>query len=150
MEVYLKGSGTFTCMRWMNQRTEERNHVRNVTNNIEGTNSPAGNWQAWYWCCTAVLGIAEDEPPVLPANPICLDMANRSSLPPLSMSPIISPDASGDEAPHEACRYPTALVLDTPTPCANNPSDDPAVLPDEDEELACCSYWQALPPTAMG
>jgi hypothetical protein len=88
---------------------------------------------------------ADDEPPELPTNPICREIAKRSSLPPPSMSPI-SPDASDDEAPHEACRYPTAAALDIPVLCANSPRDDPPVLPDEEDELTCCSYWQALPP----
>lgn len=97
-----------------------------------------------------MLGATEDEAATgLSANPICREMAKRSSLPPpLSTSPI-SPDASGDEAPHDAWKYP-APVPGTPGPSANSPSDEPPVLPDDDEELACCSYWQAFPPMAKG
>ena len=98
-----------------------------------------------------MLGATEDEATGLSANPICREMAKRSSLPPLSTSPI-SPDASGDEAPHDAWKYPAAPVPGTPGPSANSPSDEPPVLPDDEEELACCSYWQtlALPPMATG
>ena len=97
-----------------------------------------------------MLGATEDEATGLSANPICREMAKRSSLPPppLSTSPI-SPDASGDEAPHDACKYP-ASVPGTPGPSANSPSDEPPpVLPDDEEELACCSYWQMLAPPPM-
>jgi hypothetical protein len=93
-----------------------------------------------------VLGATEGEATGLAANPICREMAKRSSLPPLllSTSPI-SPVASGDEAPHDAWKYPPP-VPGTPAPSANRPRDEPPVLPDDDEELACCSYWQAVPP----
>lgn len=99
-----------------------------------------------------VLGATEDEATGLSANPICREMAKRSSLPPpLSTTSPISPDASGDEAPHDAWKYP-APVPGTPGPSANSPSDEPPVLPDDEEVLACCSYWQtlALPPMAKG
>jgi hypothetical protein len=98
-----------------------------------------------------VLGTRdEDEATVFSTNPICREMAKRSSLPPpLSTSPI-SPGASGDEAPHDVWKYPTLPVPGTPAPNANSPSDEPPVLPDDEEELACCSYWHALPPMAKG
>lgn len=102
----------------------------------------------------AELGVAGElagEQRGLPTNPICLEMAKRSSLPPLSTTSPISPGASADDAdadaPHDACRYPPAP--EAPAPCANSPSDEPPVLPDDDDELACCSYWHALPPMAM-